>query len=750
MARPTTRWDHVLPVLRHFILLLIVFSLSPALASEPFKPAPVGWRKGADVRAIEGRVEALLKRMTLNEKIGQLNLVGRSEILPLAQIRQGRAGAVMNYIDPNEVLLAQQAAAASRLGIPLLIGLDAVHGIATYFPLPLGQAASFNPELVERSATWVAREAASAGINWTFAPMVDMSRDPRWGRVLEGAGDDVHLGSIMAAARTSGYQLGGLAATVKHFAGYGAGEGGRDYNSTWIPTAQLHDLHLPPFKAALDAGSMSVMAAFNALNGVPTTANHPLLTGILRERWKFPGFVVSDFDSIGELVRHGIASDKAEAARKALIAGIDLDMMGEVYINHLADEVKSGRVPMAALDEAVRRVLRVKFHLGLFDKPMVDPAKTGPALQTAEARAAARDMARESIILLKNDMELLPLKPEHHTIALIGAMARHEEEKAWTDPAGIPRKEATRTLFDALQERLKPGQAMTYAKGVSDLCGSGFEEKELALAHARAADITIIMLGEDCAYLGEGASRTRLDLPGVQQTLLEEIVALGKPVVLILATGRPLVLTWADRHVAAILQTFHSGTEGRTAIAEILTGEINPSAKVPMNFPRSVGQIPVYHDHLPTGRPQQVRQRYESIYMDETNEPLYPFGHGLSYTRFIFTNLEVLTPRVAMGGTLRVAVDVGNAGAREGQEVAQLYVRQPVASRSRPVRELKAFRKLRLGAGETRRVTFDVPADAFGFHDDSGRYIVESARFELFAGRSSQAALKGQFELVAK
>ncbi|MGL4727901.1 MAG: glycoside hydrolase family 3 N-terminal domain-containing protein, partial [Bosea sp. (in: a-proteobacteria)] len=647
-------------------MLLIGLGLAPALAQTP---QPVGWKTGAEAARIEVRIEALIKRMTLDEKAGQLNLMGRTDKLPLDMFRSGRAGAAMNFIDPKEILQAQQAAAASRLKIPLIIGLDAVHGVATYFPLPLGQASSFNPALVQRSAEWVAREASAAGINWTFAPMVDMSRDPRWGRVLEGAGEDVHLANLMSAARTRGYQAGGLAATVKHFAGYGAGEGGRDYNSTWIPTAQLHDYHLPPFKAALEAGSLSVMAAFNALNGVPTTAHRPLLTGILRERWGFKGFVVSDFDSIGELVRHGIAADKAEAARKAITAGIDLDMMGEVYMNHLADEVRAGRVSMRVVDEAVRRVLRVKFHLGLFDKPMVEPTKTGDLLQTPAARAAARDMAREAIILLKNDEELLPLKPAHKRIALIGTMARHEEEKAWTDPAGIPRKEATKTLYDALKERLKDGQVLTHSPGIADNCGAAFAQKDKALEEARAADIVIIMLGEDCVFMGEGASRTKLNLPGVQQQLLEEVVAAGKPVVLILATGRPLVLTWADRHLSAILQTFHGGTEGRTALAEVLTGEINPSAKVPMSFPRSEGQIPVYHDQLPTGRPQTVRQRYESIYIDEANEALYPFGFGLSYTRFTLSQMQVETARVRPWESVKVSVEITNQGARAGAEV---------------------------------------------------------------------------------
>jgi beta-glucosidase len=729
------------------VSLFIMFAAGASSAAFASDPAPMAWRGPTQARVIEAKVDALLARMTLQEKIGQLNLTGRSDRLPLEDIRLGRAGAVMNYIDPKEVRLVQEAAAASRLKIPLLIGLDAVHGIATYFPLPLGQAATWNPELVQRASNWVGREAAAAGINWTFAPMVDMSRDPRWGRVLEGAGEDVHLASVMAAARTRGYQSGGLAATVKHFAGYGAGEGGRDYNATWIPTEQLWDYHLPPFKAALDAGSISVMAAFNALNGLPTTAHRGLLTDTLRTSWGFRGFVVSDFDSIGELVRHGVARDKGEAARKALLAGIDLDMMGEVYLTHLEAEVKAGRVPVAAVDLAVRRLLRAKFHMGLFEAPMIEPSTTGAKLQTPEARAVARDAAREAIILLKNDNDLLPIRAEVKSIALIGQMARHEEEKAWTDPAGIPRKEATTTLHDALLARLKPGQSMVYAAGTGDACGMTFADKDEAVRVAAAADLVIIKLGEDCAFMGEGASRTKLDLPGVQQDLLEAVVATGKPVVLVLATGRPLVLTWADAHVGAILQTFHGGTEGRTALAEVLTGEINPSGKVPMSFPRSVGQIPVYHDQLPTGRPQQIRQRYESIYIDEANEALYPFGHGLSYTQFQYKDMKVLTPVVTAQGVLKVEVTLRNNGTRTGQDVAQLYARQLVASRSRPMRQLKAFAKITLKPGEERVVQFSVPVQTLGFHDQDHYYRIEPGQFNVFVGRSSQAALSGQFEV---
>ena len=694
--------------------------------------------------AVERKIDALIARMTIEEKVGQLNLVGRLDELPLDLLRAGQVGGAMNYIDPREIIAVRKAARESRLKIPPIVGLDAVHGIATYFPLPLGQSASWNLPLIEEASHWVGREAAAMGIDWTFAPMADITRDPRWGRTLEGAGEDPFLGAAIAAARVRGYQKAGLAATVKHFVGYGAPEAGRDYNSAWIPTEQLFDVYLPPFEAALKAGSMTVMAAFHAVNGEPATASRALLTDLLRGRYGFRGFVVSDFDSVGELVLHGVAKDRAEAARKALIAGIDMDMFGGAYRAHLPDEVRSGRVPMRVLDEAVRRVLRVKFQLGLFDKQDVDPTKTEAQLRTPEARDAARRMARESIILLKNANDILPLKPGASSIAVIGSLARHEEDKGWTDPAGIPRKE-TQTLLAAIEERAKGG-AVRYARGV-DACGVKYEERDDALSIARQSDVVVAMFGEDCEWMGEGASRAKLGLPGVQQTLLEDLVALGKPVVLVLATGRPLVLTWANDHAAAILQTFHAGTEGRTAIAEILFGEVNPSAKTTMSFPRSVGQLPMAYDHLPTGRPQKIRQRYESIYIDEANEPLYPFGFGLSYTRFSYANLSLSSQRVKRGGAILVSVGVTNAGQRDGQEIVELYARQPVASRSRPVRRLKGFAKISLKAGETQRVTIALPASSLGFHDDKGRYAVEPGEFQLFVGGDSRAELTTSFHV---
>ncbi len=722
--------------------------LAPCLSvGDAAAQAPMGWKTGPEAAAIERRIDRLLRQMTLDEKVGQLHLYGRREGFDYGEIRAGRIGNVMNFVDPVEMAAVQKAARESRLKIPLLIGLDAVHGVSTYFPLPLGQAATFNPALVEEAALWTGREARALGINWTFAPMVDMSRDPRWGRLLEGAGEDVHLSNIMAAARTRGYQAGGVAATVKHFVGYGGGEAGRDYNTAWIPTEQLHDLHLPPFRSALDAGSLSVMAAFNSVNGIPATAHKGMLTDVLRRQWGFRGLVVSDFGSIPELMAHGIARDEAEAARKAFAAGVDIDMMGFVYSRHLAAEVSAGRVPIAQVEEAVRRVLRVKFHAGMDTINDIDPKTAESALQSPPALDAARRAARESIILLEND-GILPLDPaRHRRIAVIGALARPDQERVWTDPAGVPRK-PLESLDAALARLLGSGATVSYQPGVITYCGKEFADRAATIEAASAADVIVAKLGEDCEFMGEGASRTRLTLPGVQDALLEELIGTGKPVVLVLATGRPLVLSHLKGRLAALVQTFHAGSEGRTAIAEILTGAVNPSGKTPISFPRAVGQIPVYYDHLPTGRPEtKGRFRYESIFMDEANQPLYPFGYGLSYTRFSISDLRIETPRIDPNGQLKASVLVSNTGSRDGQEVVQLYVRQPVASISRPVRQLKAFEKVMLKAGSSQRVSFTVPAQALGYHNAAGRLMVEAGGFEVHVGTSSLTELKGEFSV---
>ena len=738
--------------LRLAVALLVLCCLGQRPHAQPAPALPesaqaVGWKTAREAVAIERRIDALIARMTLPEKVGQLVLTGRGDGFDIRRIRDGLIGGVMNFVVPREVREVQEAVRASRLKIPLIIGLDAVHGFSTYFPLPLGQAATFNPALIEEAAYWTGREASAAGVNWTFAPMVDMSRDPRWGRGLEGAGEDPYYASVVAAARTRGYQRGGVAATVKHFVGYGAAEAGRDYNSTWIPTSQLHDLHLPPFRAAFEAGSMTAMAAFNALNGLPATAHRGMLTELLRDKWKFKGFVVSDFGSITELRLHGIAADDSEAARKALLAGIDMDMMSEVYHKHLAGEVTAGRVPMAALNEAVRRVLRVKFHLGLFERADVDVAAAPALMQTQAARDVALKAAQESVILLRNEGDLLPIRDTVRSVAVIGAMAVPEDERVWTDPAGLGRR-VVQPLPDALRERLSAGATVSYQPAFAKACGTEFSDKAAAVQAAAESDLIVAMLGEDCEFMGEGASRTQLGLPGVQQELLEALVATGKPVVLVLATGRPLVLTWASEKVAAIIQTFHGGTEGRAAIADVLTGKVNPSGRTPMSFPRSVGQIPVYYNQLPTGRPEQIRQRYESIFMDEANDALYPFGFGLSYSRFTYANARVAKGSVAVNGTIEVMVDVTNTGTRDGQEVAQLYIRQPVASRSRPLRELKAFEKVLLRAGETKTLLFRLDAAQLGAHDDAGRYSVDAGLVEIWLGGSSRADLKTQVMLT--
>ncbi len=547
--------------------------------------------------------------------------------------------------------------------------------------MPIGQASSWNLDLIERAAYWTGREARAVGIDQTFAPMLDMSRDPRWGRVLEGGGEDVFLSSEVAAARTRGYQRGGVAATPKHFVGYGASEAGREYNSTWIPNSKLWDFHIPPFTAALDAGALTVMAAFNAVNGIPATAHRGLLTGILRERLGFDGLVVSDFNSVGELVQHGVAEDEAEAARLALTAGVDMDMEGYAYERHIPRLVAEGRLDVRIVDEAVRRVLRTKFRMGLFERAPKDIAAIAAELDRPEARADARAIARESLILLTNRDGALPLRPEVRRVAVVGPLATYTDDKPWAGPGytGAPPVE---NVVEALA-RLSPGRVFDTVPALSDRCGEAFADRAEAIRRAGAADLIVAVLGEDCDGIGEAASRTRLGLPGVQEELLRDLVATGKPVVLVLKTGRPLVLAWAADNVAAMLQTFHPGVEGRTAIAEVLLGLVNPSGKTVMSYPRHEGQIPVYYDHLPTGRPLLApNERFKSRWIDEDNRPLFPFGFGLSFTRFAVSDLDVETPRVARDGTVVARVRIANRGPLAGAEVVQLYARQPVASRS--------------------------------------------------------------------
>jgi beta-glucosidase len=690
-----------------------------------------------------------MSRMTLEEKVGQLNFP--SYAFPrepqLEAIKKGRMGGMLNVAHPDHVRVFEEAIAASRLKIPLIYAIDAIYAFHIAFPTPIAWAATWRPELAERATEAIARETSQIGVNLTFAPMIDISRDPRWGRVIEGAGEDPYLASAFAAARVRGYRSGGLATSAKHFVGYGAPEGGRDYNGAQISLAELFDRYIPPFDAAIKAGTETVMASFNTVNGVPVTANRRLISGVLKERLGFGGLVMSDFAAISELVNHGVAADLGDAARKALHAGIDFDMEGKAYDRHLEQGVRDGRVAMEDIDGAVRRVLRVKYRMGLFADSPGGARKVPPPMTEASVRKTARDVARESFVLLKNNGATLPITAETETVALIGAAATSTNDHSWYGPAGLE-KPKTETLLAALESRMGRGQRLLFAPAFADPCGLAFEDKDKAIQTAAAADLVILVLSEDCAASGEGVSRADLGLTGVQQEMLDALAKVGKPIALVVETGRPLTLTAASEEVAALLVAWHPGTEGRTALAEILVGEFAPAGKLPMTFPRSVGQVPISYSDLPTSRPS-TGDRYTTGYVDEKPTPLYPFGHGLSYTTFDYSGLKVDAPRMSRAGKVEIRVNVKNTGARAGQEVVQLYTRQLVAARSRPMRQLKGFSKVSLKAGEKKTVRFTLNASDLAYHDDDGRPVIEPGKFRIFVGGSSAADLEGGFEIAA-
>src|SRR5829696_1899182 len=696
---------------------------------------------------VERRASELIARMTLDEKVGQLSLASNGAFYRPEDVRNGRVGALINFNNAQDVAAAQKLARQSRLGIPLLFGLDVLHGFRTTFPMPLAETATFNPALGRKAAERSAAEAAYIGVQWTYAPMADVSRDPRWGRIVEGAGEDPYLARVFTAARVEGFRAGGLATAVKHFAGYGAAAGGRDYDATDIPPAELRDVFLPPFRAAVEAGSETVMSAFNALNGLPATAHPGLLTAILRNEWAFDGFVVSDWAAIHELIAHGIAKDGAEAARKALLAGVDMDMIGGLYNDHLADEVRAGRVPEAAVDEAVRRVLRVKLRLGLFERPDIDAKRVDAVFPTPESRQVAREVAREAVVLLQNRSKALPLRPDTRKIAIVGALAASAKDQLGPH-AARGHMEDTVTILEGLRAHAeRAGVIVTYAEGCELRCETtgGFGA---AVEAARSADAVVAVLGEPEAMSGEAASRAHLGLSGRQSELLDALAATGKPVILVLVAGRPLSIGKELEKVPSALMAWYLGVEGGPAVAEILFGDANPSGKLPITWPRSVGQVPIHYNRLPTGRPHRSDNRFTLGYMDEPMRPLFPFGFGLSYTNFSFSNLTVTTPQTSASDMVEVQVKVINTGSRAGQEVVQLYVRDVVASRSRPARELKAFEKIMLAPGESRVVTLQVPGRELGFHLEDGTYVVEPGRFDVWVGADALADLFGSFELI--
>jgi beta-glucosidase len=703
----------------------------------------------AQTKTIDQRIDDLLSRMTLDEKVGQLVQFSGFTADSTAAVSQGRVGSIFNVIGAENTNRIQHIAVEqSRLGIPLLFGLDVIHGYRTVFPIPLATAASWDPALVTSIEAIAAREARASGVHWTFAPMIDIARDPRWGRIIEGAGEDPYLGAVMAAARVRGFQGDDLAAPdhilacLKHYVGYGAAVAGRDYNSADMSEHTLREIYLPPYRAGVDAGAGSVMSAFNLLNGVPASADTFTISHILRGEWGFDGFIVSDWNSIGELIPHGYAADARDAARLAFGAGVDMDMMSGSYGAQLADLVRTKVIPEAALDAAVRRVLRAKFKLGLFDHPYTDPAIEKAVILRDDHVAAARDAARRSMVLLKNDGGLLPVAATARSIAVIGPLADDQPDLlgGWS---GQGRPGDVVTVLAGIRHRAGANVTVTHAKGstVTGTERSGFAE---AVDVARRADLVIVVVGERADETGEAASRASLDLPGVQQQLVEAVAAVGKPVVAVVMSGRPLAIAWLAEHVPAILQAWHPGIQGGNAVADVLWGDSNPSGKLPVSFPRSVGQVPIYYNHEMTGRPA-TRDRFTSKYLDVPTTPLYPFGYGLSYTTFKYGDLALSADTIAADGTISVSATVTNTGKVAGVEVAQLYIRDVVASVVRPIRELKGFTRVSLKPGEQQTVRFTLGPRELGFYNQEMRWVVEPGVFQVWIGGSSAEGLEGRF-----
>jgi beta-glucosidase len=775
------------------LVSVLAFLLSPAIgAQEAVRAAEsraLSVRSNLAEPATENKVESLLKQMTLEEKVGQLVQysvgtptgpgTGRGDYQDM--IAKGQIGSLFNLADARETNKYQRMAVEkSRLHIPLLNGEDVIHGYRTEFPVPLGLASTWDPQIVEKAARIAAQEASASGVRWTFSPMVDIARDPRWGRMIEGAGEDPYLGSVIARAYVRGYQGPKLnapdtmAACAKHYVGYGAAEGGRDYNTTEISEHTLRDVYLPPFYAALDEGGASIMSAFNSLNGVPTTANAFTLTQVLRKEWKFPGLAVSDWDAVGELIPHGIANDGATAAFKAFAAGVDMDMESNLYHEHLVDLVNAGKVSEAQVDEAVRRVLRVKFALGLFDNPFTDEARENHGPLPNENLDVARIAAERSLVLLRNEplgsRRVLPLNGEMHTVALIGPLADDPGEMLGSWGAHGQAKDVV-TLRSAFTQRLGADR-VKYAKG-GEITTATDEQISAAVEAARSADVAVLALGEDAGEMtGEAGSRAHLVLPGRQEELLEKVTATGKPVVLILFSGRPLILNWAFEHVPAVVAAWFPGVQAGPALLRTLYGESVPSGKLVVSWPHSIGQIPDYYNSLNTGRPagnadlsrppKEGTEKYLSRYVDEPNAPEFPFGYGLSYTEFRYSTPEIsatklnakemtenLQSRPADTKTvLMVSVNVTNSGKVPAEEVVQLYVGLRGTSVGEPVRALKAFERVALAPGETKRVSFPLSSEAFALWDIHNQRKVEASRVRVWVSPDSRRGQPVELEIT--
>ncbi len=722
----------------------------------------------AQPKTIPQKVEALLKRMTLAEKIGQLNqLNGDWEATgpitkdlgnKLDAIKHGEIGSVLNIVGVKHTRAFQEAAMQSRLKIPLLFGQDVIHGYSITFPIPLGEAASWDMPAIERSARIAATEAAAGGIQWTFAPMVDIARDPRWGRVMEGAGEDPYLGSLIATARVHGFQGKGLGnldaimACAKHFAAYGAAIGGRDYNSVDMSLRTLWEVYLPPFKAAADAGASTFMNSFNDLNGTPASANRYLMRDILKGKWGFKGFVVSDWGSIGEMINHGYVKDGYEAAEASINAGSDMDMESRSYINNLAKLVADKKVSVATIDEAVRRILTKKFELGLFDDPyrFSDADREKKVMNTPEHLEAARDIARKSIVLLKNEHNVLPLSKGLNSIALIGPLVKAKKEMKGFWSLDVGDETQIVSLYEGMQQAAGKTNLL-YARGcdITDTSRVGFDE---AYKTAMQADVVIMAMGERPDMTGEAKSRSNIHLPGVQEDLIKAISATGKPLVVLLMSGRPMVFNWTADHVPAILYTWWLGNQAGNAMADVLYGNYNPGAKLPITFPRTEGQIPIYYNHFNTGRPAHGDNdvNYTSAYIDLPNSPKYAFGHGLSYTTFGYSNLKFSKKSMLKNESITVSFDLQNTGKYAGEEVAQFYLRQMVSQPVRPIKELKGFEKVMLQPGETKTITFTVDKEKLSFYNDQLERITQPGEFKLMIGSASDdIRLEDTFSLIS-
>lgn len=718
---------------------------------------------------IENKVETLLHKMTLEEKLGQMNQLSPWDFEDLAKrVRKGEVGSILNVVNPEEVNKIQKIAVEeSRLGIPLIVSRDVIHGYKTIFPIPLGQAATFNPEVVKEGARVAAIEASADGIRWTFAPMIDVARDPRWGRIAESCGEDPYLNAVMGTAMIKGYQGDSLndptaiAACAKHFVAYGAAEGGRDYNSTFIPERVLRNVYLPPFKAAADAGCATFMTSFNDNDGVPSTANSFVLKDVLRKEWKYDGMVVTDWASALEMVNHGFCTDGKDAAEKSVNAGVDMEMVSETFIQNLKQSIAENKVSIETIDNAVRNILRLKFRLGLFDNPYVVTPQT---VKYAEKHLqTAKTAAEQSVILLKNENQTLPFTDKIKTLAVIGPMADapYEQMGTWVFDG---EKEHTQTPLTAIKEMYGNKVKVIFEKGLDYSRDKNTAGIARAVSAARQADAVVIFVGEESILSGEAHSLANLNLQGAQSQLIKELAATGKPVVTVVMAGRQLVIADEVKISDAMLYSFHPGTMGGPAIADILFGKVNPSGKTPVTFPRMSGQVPIYYAQHKTGRPAnptemlideipveagQTSVGCRSFYLDAGNSPLFPFGYGLSYTTFEYSNLSLASDKLTAQDTLSISFTLKNTGKYDGTEVVQLYVQDKVGSVTRPVKELKRFQRVTLKAGESTQVSLSLPVSELAFWGYDMNYTVEPGDFTLWVGTNSAEGLTKDFSVSA-